>query len=160
MRVLSRPVWAVDSTIKGTSHAVEQIIRKLKTAEPLIAQGKTVADVCRVIEVTQPTYHRLRQQYRGIQAEEAWLLTQLQTLSTRLKKLLADAELEKAMPKNLAEGNFRAQNAGLGPSRSCRSITGHPSGWSAVWWARTAAPNVTPARSSRSRRKSCAIVSK
>ena len=43
--------------MKRTRHTAEQIIRKLKTAEQLIAQGKTVADVCRVIEVTQPTYY-------------------------------------------------------------------------------------------------------
>ena len=55
MRVLSRPDWAGDSTMKRTRHTAEQIIRKLKTAEQLIAQGKTVADVCRAIEVTQPT---------------------------------------------------------------------------------------------------------
>ena len=53
--------------MKRTRHTAEQIIRKLKTAEQLIAQGKTVADVCRVIEVTQPTYHRWRQQYGGMQ---------------------------------------------------------------------------------------------
>lgn len=55
MRVLVRPDWAGDSTMKRTRRTAEQIIRKLKTAEQLIAQGKTVADVCRVIEVTQPT---------------------------------------------------------------------------------------------------------
>ena len=76
------------------------------TAEQLIAQGKTVADVCRVIEVTQPTYHRWRQQYGGMQAEEARRLTQLEKENARLKKLLAEAELEKAMLKDLAEGNF------------------------------------------------------
>ena len=70
------------------------------------AQGKTVADVCRVIEVTQPTYHRWRQQYGGMQAEEARRLTQLEKENARLKKLLAEAELEKAMLKDLAEGNF------------------------------------------------------
>ena len=48
-------------------HTAEQIIRKLKTAEQLIAQDKTVADVCRAIEVTQPTYHRWKQQYGGMQ---------------------------------------------------------------------------------------------
>ena len=58
MRVLIRPDWAGDLTMKRTRHTAEQIIRKLKTAEQLIAQGKTVVDVCRVIEVTQPTYHR------------------------------------------------------------------------------------------------------
>ncbi len=52
MRVLIRPDWAGDSTMKRTRHSAEQFIRKLKTAEQLIAQGKTVADVCRVIEVT------------------------------------------------------------------------------------------------------------
>jgi len=69
--------------MKRTRHTAEQIIRKLKTAEQLIAQGKTVADVCRVIEVTQ-----------------------LEKENARLKKLLAEAELEKAMLKDLAEGNF------------------------------------------------------
>jgi putative transposase len=69
MRVFSRPDWAGDFTMNRTRHTAEQIIRKLKTAEQLIAQGKTVADVCRVIEVTQPTYHRWRQQYGGMQAE-------------------------------------------------------------------------------------------
>ena len=57
--------------MKRTRHTAGQIIRKLKTAEQLIAQGKTVADVFRVIEVTQPTYNRWLQQYGGIQAEEA-----------------------------------------------------------------------------------------
>ena len=58
MRDLIRPGWAGDSTKKRTRHTAEQIIRKLKTAEQLIAHGKTVADACRVIEVTQQTYHR------------------------------------------------------------------------------------------------------
>ncbi len=72
-----------------------------ETAEQLIAQGKTVVEVCRVIEVTQPTYHRWRQHYGGMQAEEARRLTQLEKENARLKKLLAEAELEKAMLKDL-----------------------------------------------------------
>ena len=89
--------------MKRTRHTAEQIIRKLKTAD---AQGKTVVEVCRVIEVTQPTYHRWRQQYGGMQAEEARHLTQLEKENARLKKAFAEAELEKAMLKDLAEGNF------------------------------------------------------
>lgn len=46
--------------MKRTRHTAEQIIRKLNTAEPLISKGKSVAEVCRVIEVLQPTYHRWR----------------------------------------------------------------------------------------------------
>jgi putative transposase len=107
MRVFIRPDWAGDSTMKRTRHTPEQIIRKLKTADQLIAQGKTVFDVCRVLEVAQPaTYHRWRQLYGGMKAEEAKRLTQLEKENARLKKLLAEAELEKAMLKDLAEGNF------------------------------------------------------
>ncbi len=85
MRVLIRPDWAGDSTMKRTRHTPEQIIRKLKTADQLIAQGKTVADVCRVLEVAKPTYHRWRQLYGGTKAEEAKRLTQLEKENARLK---------------------------------------------------------------------------
>jgi transposase-like protein len=71
MKALSRPNWAGDFTMKRTRHTAEQIIRKLKTAEQLIAQGKTVADVCRVIEVTQPTFHRWWHAGRGGKAADA-----------------------------------------------------------------------------------------
>ena len=83
MRVLSRPDWVGDSTMKRTRHTAVQIIRKLKTAEQLIAQGKTFADVYRVIEVTQQTYHRWRHQYGGMQAEEARRLIQLEKENAR-----------------------------------------------------------------------------
>lgn len=92
--------------MKRTRHTPEQIIRKLKMADQLRAQGKTVADVCRVLEVAQPTFHRWRQQYGGMKAEEAKRLTQPDKENAWLKKLLAEAELEKAMLKDLAEGNF------------------------------------------------------
>ena len=58
------------------------------------------------MEVSQPTYPRWRQLYGGMQAEEAMRLTQLEKENDRLKRLLAEAELEKAMLKELAEGNF------------------------------------------------------
>tara|TARA_Y100001954_G_C15498166_1_gene448514 strand:+ start:125 stop:427 length:303 start_codon:yes stop_codon:yes gene_type:complete len=71
--------------------------RKLKTAELLIPQSKTVADVCHAIEFTQPTYHRWKHQYCGIQAEEDQFLMNLEKENAHLKKPLAEAELEKAM---------------------------------------------------------------
>jgi putative transposase len=92
--------------MKRTRHTPEQIIRKLKTAHQLLAQGQTVANACRVQVVSQPTYHRWRQLYVGMKAEEAKRLTQLEKENARLRKLLAEAELEKAMLKDLAEGNF------------------------------------------------------
>ena len=92
--------------MKRKRQTTEQIIRKLKTADQLLAQGQTVADACRVLEVSQPTYHRWRQLYGGMKATEAKRLKELEQENARLKRLLADAELDKAMLKELAEGNF------------------------------------------------------
>jgi transposase-like protein len=69
MRVLIRSDWAGDSTMKRLRHTPEQIISKLNTVEQLIAQGRSVADACRAIEVTQPTFYRWKQQYGGMKAE-------------------------------------------------------------------------------------------
>lgn len=106
MRGLIRPDWAGDFTIKRTRHTPEQIIRKRKTAKQLLAQGQTVADAYRVLEVSQPTYNRWRQLYGGIKAEETKRLSQLEKDNARLKRLLAEAELDKAMLKDLDERNF------------------------------------------------------
>jgi transposase-like protein len=83
-----------------------QIIRKLRAAEQLLNQGQAVADVCRSLEVSPATYHRWQLLYGGMKASEAKRLKELEQENTRLKRLLADAELDKAMLKELAEGNF------------------------------------------------------
>jgi len=72
--------------MKQTRHTPEQIIRKMKTAEKLIAQGTTVDDVCRTLKVSQPTYHRWRQLYGGMKAEEAQRLAKLEKQNQRLKR--------------------------------------------------------------------------
>ena len=64
-------------------------------------QGQTVADVCRALEVSAPTYYRWQQLYGGMKATEAKRLKELELENTRLKRLLADAELDKAMLKEL-----------------------------------------------------------
>ena len=94
--------------MKRKRHNLEQIIRKLRTAEQLLNQSQTVANVCRALEVSAPTYYRWQQLYGGMNATEAKRLKKLELKleNTRLKRLLADAELDKAMLKELAEGNF------------------------------------------------------
>ena len=52
------------------------------------------------------TYHRWQHLYGGMKATEAKRLKELEQENTRLKRLLAEAELDKAMLKELAEGNF------------------------------------------------------
>jgi len=88
-----------------------------------------------------------------MQSKGARRLTQLDKENTSLKKLLAEAELEKAMLKILAEGNFGARDAIAGPSRSCRSVTGLLNALSTGWWGSIAAPSAMPAGSSTLRRE-------
>ena len=83
--------------MKRKRHSPEQIIRKLRTAEQLLNQGQSVDDVCRALEVSAPTYYRWKQLYGGMKATEAKRLKELELENTRLKRLLADAELDKAM---------------------------------------------------------------
>ena len=52
--------------MKRERHNPEQIIRKLRTAEHLLNQGQAVADVCRALEVSTPTYYRWQQLYGGM----------------------------------------------------------------------------------------------
>ena len=61
--------------MKRTRHTGEKIIPKFKTAEQLMGQGKTVLEVCRIVDETQSTYQRWLKQYGGIQVEEARRLT-------------------------------------------------------------------------------------
>ncbi len=92
--------------MKRKRHTPEQIIRKLRIAEKLLNQGQSLADVSRALEVTAPTYHRWQQLYGGMKATEAKRLNELEQENGRLKRLLSDAELDKSMLKELAEGNF------------------------------------------------------
>ena len=93
-------------TNKRRRHAPEQIIRKLQVAEQMLAQGHDMAAVARELGVTEATYYRWKNQYGGLKAEDAKRLKELEKQNDRLKKLLAEAELEKAALKELAEGNF------------------------------------------------------
>ena len=95
-----------DFTMKRRRHTPEQVVRKLRTADALLAEGKDVAEVARALEVSEQTYHRWRNQYGGMKADDAKRLKELERENGRLKRLLADAELDKLMLKELAEGNF------------------------------------------------------
>ena len=91
---------------KGKRHTAEQIIKKLREADTMLAAGKTIGQVVQVLEVSEQTFHRWRNQYGGMKAEEAKRLKQLEQENTRLKKLLAESELDKSILKEALEGNW------------------------------------------------------
>lgn len=84
----------------------EQIIQHLREAEVLLAQGRTILQVCKKIGITDQTYDRWRKEYGGIRTDQAKRLKDLEKENTRLKRLLADAELDKAILREAASGNF------------------------------------------------------
>ena len=87
-------------------HSAEQIIHKLREAEVLISQGQTVAQVCKQIGVIDQTYYRWRKEYGGLKTDQAKRFKELERENARLKRLLADAELDKAILKEAAAPNF------------------------------------------------------
>ena len=87
-------------------HTPEQVVRKLTQADRLLADGKDVADVCRELQVSEQTYYRWRNQFGGLKADDARWLKDLERENATLKRLLTDAELEKAASNEIARGNF------------------------------------------------------
>jgi len=87
-------------------YTTEEIIRKLREADVLLGQGQAVADVVRQMGVTSVTYYRWRKEYGGLKVDQARRLKDLEKENARLKRLLADAELDKAILKEAASGNF------------------------------------------------------
>jgi putative transposase len=92
--------------MKRKRHTPEEIIKKLREAATLLAGGQGVEDVCKKLEVSPPTYHRWRQEYGGVKEDAIKRLKELEKENARLKRLVADLSLDKAMLKELAEGKW------------------------------------------------------
>ena len=87
-------------------HTAEQIIAKLREAEILLAKGTTVPQACRKLGVTEQTYYRWRKEYGGIRTDQAKRLKELEKENARLKKVVAELTLDKAILKEAAYPNF------------------------------------------------------
>jgi hypothetical protein len=92
-------------TRKRKRHSPEQIVKKLRDADVMLNCGKGLEEVLKSIEVSEATYHRWRQQYGGMKSDEAKRLKELELENARLKRLLADAELDKSMLREALRGN-------------------------------------------------------
>ena len=92
----------------GTSRrfTTEQIIRKLREAEVLLAKGQTVAQICKQLGVTDQTYYRWRREYGGLKTDQAKRLRELERENARLKKVVADLTLDNSILKEAASGNW------------------------------------------------------
>ena len=97
---------------RGKAEQAEVIIPKLREVEVELGRGKTVAEAVKKIGVTEQTYYRWKKKYGGLRMDQAKRLKELEKENSRLKRLLADAELDKAILREVAEGKFLARRSG------------------------------------------------
>ena len=92
--------------MKRRRHTPEQIILKLAEGEKLLGEGRPIDEVTRHLEITESTWHRWKNQYGGMKADDAKRLKELEKENTRLKRIVADQALDIDMLKELSRGNF------------------------------------------------------
>jgi putative transposase len=83
-----------------------EIVGKLRQADVLIAQGRTLPEVCREIGVSQQTYYRWRNKYGGMSPDMIKQLRALQKENAHLRKVVSDQAIDIAIFKEVAQGNF------------------------------------------------------
>jgi len=87
-------------------HKPEQIIAKLRQIEVFTGQGKVLAAACKDAGISEQSYYRWKKEYGGPKIDQAKKLKELERENARLKKIVADLSLEKAMLKEVASGNW------------------------------------------------------
>ncbi len=92
--------------MKRTRHTPEQVIRKLREADAMLAEQKSIAEVAKELGVSEHTYHRWRNQYGGMKADDVKRLKELERENGQLKAIVADQALECRALKEVARGNW------------------------------------------------------
>ena len=110
--------------MKQRRHTPEQVIRKLAEGEKLLAEGKTIEEVSRHLEISEQTWHRWRNQYGGMKADDAKRLKELEKENARLKKLVANRRSTSRCSRSWLR---ETSNPGPSSTSSChahRSVRG------------------------------------
>ena len=92
--------------MKRRRHTPEQVIRKLREAERMLGEGKTIPEAAKELGISEQTYHRWRNQYGGMKADDAKRLKELERENRQLKAIVADQALEVRALKEVAKGNW------------------------------------------------------
>ena len=88
--------------MKRRRHTPEQVIRKLREAERLLGEGKTIPEAAKELGISEQTYHRWRNQYGGMKANDAKRLKELERENAQLKRIVADQVLQDQAWKEIA----------------------------------------------------------
>jgi putative transposase len=92
--------------MKRRRHTPEQVVRKLRQAERMLGEGKSIPEVAKELEVSENTFHRWRAEYGGMKADDVKRLKELERENSQLKRIVADKELEIDALREVAKGNW------------------------------------------------------
>ncbi len=92
--------------MKGSKHTTEQIILKLREDEVALPKGQPVGKVVRKLGIAEQTYYRWRKEYGGIRTDQVKRFKELEKENGRLKKVVAEQALDKAILREAARRNF------------------------------------------------------
>jgi transposase len=87
-------------------HTPEQIVRKLREADRLLGEGMELPEVWKQLEVSEATYHRWRNRFGGMKAEDVKRLKELEAENAQLKRIVADQVLNIAALNEVNRGNW------------------------------------------------------
>ena len=87
-------------------HTPEQIVKHLRGADQLLGTGKTVAQVCKRLGVTEVTYYRWRREYDRATRDTIKRLKELEKENSQLKRIVAEQAVENRVLQDIARGNF------------------------------------------------------
>lgn len=105
-------------------HTPEQIVGLLAGGEKLLAEGSSPDEVARHLEITESTWHRWRNQYGGMKADDAKELKELRKENQRLKKILADQAFDIDMLRELNRGTSDLRQPPAGRASPPRAVRG------------------------------------
>ena len=88
--------------MKASKFSEAQIAFVLKQAE----DGTLIGEVCRKAGISDATFYNWRKKYAGLMPSEMKRLRQLKEENAKLKRIVADLSLDKAMLQEIASGNF------------------------------------------------------
>lgn len=92
--------------MKRRRHTPEQVVRKLREAERMLGEGKTIPEVAKELEVSENTFHRWRAQFGGMKADDVKRLKELERENAQLKRIVANKEIEIDALREVARGNW------------------------------------------------------
>jgi putative transposase len=92
-------------------HTPEQVVRKLREADRLLSEGMELPEVFKQLEIAEATYHRWRNQYGGMKADDVKRLKELEAENARLKRIVADQVLENQALKEIARGRMKVKSS-------------------------------------------------